>query len=53
MHRRSNRLFEVDYAPLAEALLTKTLNLDPANDGIWSQALTEFRKLRQRLDQTR
>jgi hypothetical protein len=53
MFRRSPRPLEVDYAPLAEALLAKGLNLDPTNDRVWSQALTEFRKLRQELDRTR
>jgi hypothetical protein len=53
MFRGSRRPLEVDYAPLAEALLIKALSLDPANDRIWSEALTQFRKLRQQLDETR
>lgn len=53
MFRGSRQPLEVDYGPLAEAFLTKALSLDPANDQIWSEGLTQFRKLRQQLDETR
>jgi hypothetical protein len=38
--------FAVDYAPLAEALLLKALELDTAN-ARWPTALEQFRNLRQ------
>ena len=37
--------FAVDYAPLAEALLARAVELDPANPA-WAQELEQFRKLR-------
>ena len=37
--------FAVDYAPLAEALLLKAQQLDPANPR-WPLALEQFRNLR-------
>ena len=53
MFRGSGRPLEVDYGPLAEALLKKAQDLDPANSLIWQEALTQFRMLRQQLEQTR
>jgi hypothetical protein len=37
--------FTVDYAPLAETLLARAVELDPGNPG-WAQELEQFRKLR-------
>jgi hypothetical protein len=45
MFRGSVRPFRVDYAPLAEALLTRAQQLDPANPA-WPQDLEQFRKWR-------
>jgi len=42
----------VDYAPLAEALLLKAQELDPANRAL-ARALEEFRKSRRQLEQRR
>ena len=42
---RGSGQFSVDYAPLAEALLTKAQELEPANPQ-WSTDLEQFRKLR-------
>lgn len=43
--------FTVDYAPLAEAYLTKAQQLDPANPN-WPLALEQYRKLRQEAGRT-
>jgi len=52
MSRRTERPFTVDYAPLAEALLMKAQELDPASEPankVWSEALEQFHKLRLQL----
>jgi hypothetical protein len=53
MFRRSKRPLEVDYASLAEFLLTKAQELDPGNDAanrVWQQGMTQVRKLREQLE---